>query len=82
MTPGINFVFVPYPVPVSNGVGWEKRAKPAPYPREGARGRWPLTSSVLVRDLRATRDLIAQAKRIVAEDRASKLLRELDGRQG
>jgi hypothetical protein len=24
----INFVLVPYPVPVGNGVGWEKRAKP------------------------------------------------------
>ena len=29
----VNFVFVPYPVPVGNGVGWEKRAKPHPYPR-------------------------------------------------
>jgi hypothetical protein len=28
----VSLVFVPYPVPVGNGVGWEKRTKPAPYP--------------------------------------------------
>jgi hypothetical protein len=75
----VNFVFVPYPVPVGNGVGWEKRAKPAfPYPHQD-RGRWPLTNPVPLRDLRATRDLIADGKRIVAEQRASRLLRELNG---
>jgi hypothetical protein len=41
MTP-MQVVFVPYQIPVGNGVGWEKRAKPVPYPRE--RGRWPLTT--------------------------------------
>ena len=30
MTPAVNFVFVPYPVPVGNGVGWEKRRNPRP----------------------------------------------------
>jgi hypothetical protein len=77
----MSIVFVPYPVPVpmrGNGVGWEKRAKPAPYPREAReRGRWPL-NPVPVRDLKAARDLLADAKRLIAEDRASKLLRELD----
>ena len=38
MTTAVNFVFVPYPVPVGSGIGWAKRAKPAPYPRED-RGR-------------------------------------------
>jgi hypothetical protein len=74
----INIIFLPYPVPAANGIGWEKTAKPAPYPRE-ARERWPLNPIPPVRDLRAARDLIAQAKRIVAEERASKLLRELGG---
>jgi hypothetical protein len=77
----INFVFVPVPVPypVSNGVGWEKRAKPAfPYPHRD-RGRWPLTTPVPVRDLKPVRDLLADAKRLIAEDRASRLLRELGG---
>lgn len=75
----ISVIFVPVPMPMrGNGVGWEKRAKPAPYPRE-AGGRWPLTSSVPVRDLRAARDLLADARRLIAEDRASKLLRELNG---
>lgn len=79
MTPTLNVIFVPYPVPVCNGVGWERRAKPAfPYPHQD-RGRWPLNSVPPVRDLRATRDLIAQGKRIVADRRASKLLRELGG---
>ena len=74
----VNFVFVPYPVPVGNGVGWEKRAKPAfPYSHQD-RGRWPLNPVPPVRDLRQVRDLLADAKRLIVEDRASKLLRELE----
>jgi hypothetical protein len=78
MTPTLNVVFVPYPV--GNGLGWEKRAKPAfPYPRED-RGRWPLqpTIPVRVRDERQVRDLLADAKRLIAEQRAARLLRELE----
>jgi hypothetical protein len=70
MTPTVNFVFVPYPVPVGNGVGWEKRAKPAfPYPHQD-RGRWPLTTPVPAHDQREARALIEAAKKWIAEDRA------------
>ena len=34
----ISVIFVPVPMPIGNGVGWEKRAKPHPYPRH-SRGR-------------------------------------------
>ena len=75
----VNVVFVPVPVP-SAGVTHRRNPPTPPYPRErDNRGRWPLTIPVPVRDHRAARDLIAQGKRIIAEDRASKLLRELNG---
>jgi hypothetical protein len=74
----INFVLVPYPVPVGNGVGWEKRAKPHPYPRHSP-VNWSPREAIPAPDHRAVRDLLADAKRLIAEDRASKLLRELDG---
>jgi hypothetical protein len=73
----INFVLVPYPVPVGNGVGWEKRAKPHPYPRHSP-VNWSPREAIPAPDHRAVRALIADAKRLIAEDRASKLLRELD----
>jgi hypothetical protein len=79
MTP-TTVVFVPIPVPVgTGGVGWEKRCPPPPYPRD-ARPTWPLKSSVPVRDLAQVRDMIANAKKMLAEDRATRLLRELDNR--
>ena len=60
--------------------GWAKEGVASPLdPRERGPGRWPLTNPVPVRDLRAARDLLADGKRIVAERRASKLLRELNG---
>ena len=68
----VNLVFVPYPVPVGNGVGWEKRVKPHPYPRHSPVNWSPRDPP------RAVRDLLADAKRIVAERRASRLWRELD----
>ena len=74
-------VFVPVliPVPCAGVTHWRNPPTP-PYPREAReRDRWPLTTPVPVRDLRAARDLITQAKRIVAERRASRLLRELNG---
>jgi hypothetical protein len=74
----INFVFVPYPVPVGNGVGWEKRSKPPMYPRH-APVRWSPREAIPAPDHRAVRALIADAKRLIADDRASRLLRELDG---
>jgi hypothetical protein len=56
-------------------------AKPPtpPYPRERERERWPLNPVPPVRDLRQARDLLADAKRIIAERRASRLLHELGG---
>jgi hypothetical protein len=71
MTPGVNVIFIPVPMPMPtvNGVGWEKRAKPAPYPRED-RGRWPLQTPVPARDQREARALIEAAKKWIAEDRA------------
>jgi hypothetical protein len=77
MTP-VNFVFVPYPVPVGNGVGWEKRAKPPSYPRHSP-VTWSSREAIPAPDHRAVRDLLVDAKRLIAEDRASKLLRELGG---
>ena len=70
----VNVVFVPVPVPCA-GVTHSRSPPTPPYPRERERGRWPLTTPVPVRDLRQVRDLLADAKRITAEDRASKLLR-------
>ena len=74
----VNFVFVPYPVPVGNGVGWERRAKPHPYPRHSP-VNWSPREAIPAPDHRAARDLIADGKRMVAERRAFRLLRELNG---
>jgi hypothetical protein len=77
----VNVIFVPVPVPiVGNGVGWERRAKPHPYPRHSP-VNWSPREAIPapLTDLRQARDLIAQGKRIAAERRASKLLRELNG---
>jgi hypothetical protein len=73
--PAVHLIFVP--VPVSNGVGWVRRAKPAPYPREAR--EWGRREAIPAPDHRAVRALIADGKRIVAERRASRLLRELNG---
>jgi hypothetical protein len=73
----VQVVFVPYPVPCAGITHWRNPPTP-PYPREAReRGRWPLTTQVPVRDLRQVRDLLTDAKRLIAENRASKLLREL-----
>ena len=77
MTPALNVIFVPVPMR-SNGVGWEKRAKPHPYPRHSP-VNWSPREAIPAPDHRAARTLIADGKRIVAERRASKLLRELNG---
>ena len=75
----INFVLVPYPVPCAGVTHWRNPPTP-PYPREAReRARWPLTIPVPVLDHRAARDLIAHGKRLLAEDRAYRLLRELGG---
>jgi hypothetical protein len=77
MTPA-TIVLVPYPVPVpiANGMGWERRLPPPPYPRE-RRDRWPIkTAPPINRD--QVRALIADARRLLCEDRASRLLRELE----
>jgi hypothetical protein len=77
MTP-VTIVLVPYPVPVpvANGMGWERRRPPPPYPQEW-RARWPVRQSIPVLT-RETRPLLAQAKRIVNEQRARETLRGLE----
>jgi hypothetical protein len=75
MSPTTAVVFVPYPVPV--GDGCLRRCPPPPYPRQ-SRNQWPTKPSVPVRDLRQVRDMLADAKRMTAQDRASRLLPELD----
>jgi hypothetical protein len=77
----LNVVFVPIAVPVANRVGWQRQKlmRPPPYPRD-ARPTWPLKSSVPVRDLAQVRDMVANAKKMLAEERATRLLRELDNR--
>ena len=74
----LQVVLVPYPVLVGNGVGWERRAKPHPYPRHSP-VHWSPREAIPAPDHRAVRGLIADAKRLIAERRASRLLRELDG---
>jgi hypothetical protein len=73
MTPTTAVVFVPYPVPVGNG--WLRRCPPPEYPRQ-ERERWPIRQAIP--DERADKEMIADAKRMIAEERASRLLRELD----
>jgi hypothetical protein len=75
MTPAINVVLLPYPVPVGNA--WLRRCPPPPYPTK-RRDQWPPKTSVPVRDVGQVRRMITDAKRMLAEDRASRLLRELD----
>ena len=70
----VNVVFVPVPVPCA-GVTHSRSPPTPPYPRERERGRWPLTTPVPVGDLSRCATLLADAKRIIAEGRASKLLR-------
>ena len=74
----VNVIFVPVPMPMSNGVGWERKAKPPLYPRHSP-VNWSPREAIPAPDHRAVRALIADAKRLIAEDRASKLLRELNG---
>ena len=66
------------PVPTAGNAHW-LIPRPRPYPRE-RRDQWPPKTSIPVRDLKAIRDLLADAKRIVAEQRARELLSELEGR--
>jgi hypothetical protein len=71
--PVVVLIPVPYPVPVGSGNnGWQRRPLPPQYPRQG-RERWPLKTSVPVRDLKAVRDMPADARRIIAQQRAREL---------
>jgi hypothetical protein len=72
-------VLLPYRVPVGSGNGgWQKQKlmRPPEYPRE-ARERWPVRQAIPVRDMGQVKKMIANAKRTLAEQRASRLLREL-----
>jgi hypothetical protein len=75
-----NVVFVPIAVPVGTGnCGWERRRPTPQYPRQ-ERARWPLKTPVPVRDLSEVRRMIADAKRMVGEQRAREALRQLEER--
>ena len=74
----VNVIFVPVPMPVGNGVGWEKRAKPHPYPRHVAGQLVAARGDPRARPSRgADADRRRQTHR--RRRRASKLLRELNG---
>jgi hypothetical protein len=73
----IVFVPVPYPVPCAGVTHW-RSPRPPQYPREARERGWPLTAPVPLHDLRAARDLREAGKRLIAEQRASRL-RELNG---
>jgi hypothetical protein len=47
----------------------------APYPRE-RRDQWPPKTPVLARDVGQVRRMIADAKKMISEDRASRLLKQ------
>jgi hypothetical protein len=76
MTTPHNVILIPIAVPVANG--WLRRCRPPEYPRE-ARERWPhQRQAVPVRDMGQVRRMLADAKKMIAEQRTSKLLKELD----
>jgi hypothetical protein len=77
----LNVVFVvPIAVPVgTGGVGWLRRTKPPPYATERRDRQSPWSRQAIpVRDLSEVRRMIAEAKRLLSEERASRLLRELE----
>jgi hypothetical protein len=72
----VNVVYVPVFVPV-NGVNALLDPAPARYPRQD-RERQPPWPRQGVRDERTIRRMIADAKKMLAEERASRLLKQLD----
>jgi hypothetical protein len=78
MTTPITVVFVPLPIPIvgSNNGGWLRRVHPA-HPATPVRDpHWPLRQPIPVRNDASVRDLLTNARRVVAEDRARRLLQE------
>jgi hypothetical protein len=73
-----NVQVVLIPVPCAGSTHW-LIPRPPPYPRECRERRWPLKTSVPVRDLKAAREMLNDAKRRIAERRARELLRQLEG---
>jgi hypothetical protein len=73
MTMPIAVVFVPVPIGSGNN-GWCRRRLPPSYPAQQRRDGWPLRQSIPIRDERALRDMLAEAKRLIAETRARRLL--------
>jgi hypothetical protein len=75
MTP-TTILLVPFPVPVAGAnSGWQKRRPPPPYPQE-QRAQWPIKTAPPI-DRDQARALLADAKRLLSQDRASRLLREV-----
>jgi hypothetical protein len=75
----VNVIFVPVPMPTGTGDGgYCKPGKPKPYPRQTP-VPWRPREAIPAPDHRAVRALIEGAKRLLAEQRASRLLRELGG---
>jgi hypothetical protein len=66
------------PVPVMGSTHW-LIPRPRPYPRDARPAHWPPKTSIPVRDMGQVKKMIADAKRMLAEQRATKLLRELEG---
>jgi hypothetical protein len=75
MTPAVNVVYVPVLVPVAGNTHW-LIPRPPPYPRE-RRDQWPPKTSVPVRNEGQVRNMLAEARKMISQDRASRLLREL-----
>jgi hypothetical protein len=72
-----NVQVVLVPVPCAGHTHW-MIPRPRPYPREARPAHWPPKTSVPVHDQREVKRMIAEAKKMISEDRASRLLRELD----
>jgi hypothetical protein len=72
----VQIVFVPIPIVGSGNGGWLRRCSP-PRPTTPPRDpHWPLRQSIPVRDDASVRDLLTNARRVVAENRARRLLQE------
>jgi hypothetical protein len=65
------------PVPCVGHTHW-MIPRPRPYPREVRPAHWPPKTSIPVRDVGQVRRMIADAKKMITEGRASRLLRQLD----
>jgi hypothetical protein len=70
----LNVILVPVPVG-SGGIGWERRCPPPKYPRNNHPSGWPPAQPI---PTQSARDMLAEAKRVIAQAREQKALPELN----